>query len=579
MKMRRDVKTMGIVLHPSNKNGVPEEGRFQKNLQKSVTRKIVLLMMISVFFFWAGQYTITLTENELNAVSHLERLKETFIDLDLQNRKFLLSDQINEIVRRMLSKTEPSASDEFKNLFRQFNDECKVHNEVLLVDKGGNVVFTSFGENRVSSYLLNYNNAVCYNARNHKEGEIYRAVYYDRGNYADSLFVKPIFEGGSIQGYLTLFLSGSEWNFYLSESSYDGVITDMRQNVMYISKPGLADSNNKFYGVGHGIWESEGDRYWSVSKELPEYSAVIYSLVHFPRNQTVSIGLLILLSVGICWYTVACWMSRTMAANNAASIEKLVKEIRMIQKGDHKHRIQLGTDDEFGEVGHQVNRMLDNLQNLNERNTELLKLNSRIEMEQLTQQMNPHFLYNTLEIIRNLVIFDALKAEELIVKLTEVLRYSVNTTRKEMTLEEDMQFIDAYLEIQNCRFGDRFHCEIRIETECNQCIVPKMLLQPLIENSIKYGFQKKMELNIRIRGSMDGRTLVIHVLDDGLGMEPQKAKELEQQLKDHDNSSSSIGLCNLSRRLYLQYGENSGIQIRNREGTGFEVTVRIEQKG
>lgn len=579
MKMRRDVKTMGIVLHPSNKNGVPEEGRFQKNLQKSVTRKIVLLMMISVFFFWAGQYTITLTENELNAVSHLERLKETFIDLDLQNRKFLLSDQINEIVRRMLSKTEPGASDEFKNLFRQFNDECKVHNEVLLVDKGGNVVFTSFGENRVSSYLLNYNNAVCYNARNHKEGEIYRAVYYDRGNYADSLFVKPIFEGGSIQGYLTLFLSGSEWNFYLSESSYDGVITDMRQNVMYISKPGLADSNNKFYGVGHGIWESEGDRYWSVSKELPEYSAVIYSLVHYPRNQTVSIGLLILLSVGICWYTVACWMSRTMAANNAASIEKLVKEIRMIQKGDHKHRIQLGTDDEFGEVGHQVNRMLDNLQNLNERNTELLKLNSRIEMEQLTQQMNPHFLYNTLEIIRNLVIFDALKAEELIVKLTEVLRYSVNTTRKEMTLEEDMQFIDAYLEIQNCRFGDRFHCEIRIETECNQCIVPKMLLQPLIENSIKYGFQKKMELNIRIRGSMDGRTLVIHVLDDGLGMEPQKAKELEQQLKDHDNSSSSIGLCNLSRRLYLQYGENSGIQIRNREGTGFEVTVRIEQKG
>lgn len=83
MKMRRDVKTMGIMLHPSNKNGVPVEGRFQKNLQKSVT---------SVFFFWAGQYTITLTENELNAVSHLERLKEIFIDLDLQNRKFLLSD-------------------------------------------------------------------------------------------------------------------------------------------------------------------------------------------------------------------------------------------------------------------------------------------------------------------------------------------------------------------------------------------------------------------------------------------------------------------------------------------------------
>lgn len=559
--------------------GSPEEGRFQKNLQKSVTRKIVLLMVISAFFFWTGQYIITLVENELNAVSHLERLKETFLELDLQNREFLTSDRINELVRKMLSQRAPGDTDYFKNLFRQFNEDCKVHNEVLLVDKDGRSVYTSFNENRVSSYLLNYNNAICYNARNLKEGEIYRAIYYDRGNYADSIFVKPIFEAGEIQGFLTLFLSGSEWNFYLSRSSFDGVITDLRQNVMYISKPGMADSNNKFYGTRHGIWESGGDRYWSVSKELPEYSVVIYSLVHYPRNQTVSIGLLVLFLVGICWYVVAGWMSRTMAANNAASIGKLVKEIRMIQKGDHKHRIQLGTDDEFGEVGHQVNRMLDNIQTLNEGNTELLKLNSRIEMEQLTEQMNPHFLYNTLEIIRNLVIFDAPRAEELIVKLTEVLRYSVNTTRKEMALEEDMQFLDSYLEIQNCRFGDRFCCDIDIEPECSQCIVPKMLLQPLIENSIKYGFQKKMELNIQIRGYMDGRTLIISVVDDGLGMEPQKAKELERQLKEHDNSSASIGLCNLSRRLYLQYGEDSGIQIRNMEGIGFEVTVRIEQKG
>ncbi|MFT4106710.1 MAG: histidine kinase [Lacrimispora sp.] len=570
---------MGIVLHPSDKNKVPEEGRFQKNLQKSVTRKIVLLLMISAFFFWAGQYTINLMENELNGKAHLERLEETFFDLDTQNREFLLNDRVNDVVRRMLSQEDSGVSDEFKNVFRQFNEECIVRNEVMIVDKGGNMAFTSFGENRISSYLLNYNNAICYNARNLNEGEIYRAVYYDRGNYADSLFVKPIFEEGSIQGYVTLFLSGSEWNFYLSKSNFDGVITDMRQNVMYISKPGMADNNNKFYGVAHGIWESKGDRYWSVSKELPQYSAVIYSLVHYPRNQTVYIGLLVLFLVGICWYVVAGWMSRTMAENNAASIENLVKEIRIIRKGDYKHRIQLGTEDEFGEVGHQVNRMLDNIHNLNERNTELLTLNSRIEMEQLTQQMNPHFLYNTLEIIRNLVIFDAPKAEELIVKLTEVLRYSVNTTRKEMTLEEDMQFIDAYLEIQNCRFGDRFRCEIHMEPECSQCIVPKMLLQPMIENSIKYGFQKKMELNIQIQGYMDGHTLVIHVLDDGLGMDPQRAKELERQLKEHDNSSSSIGLCNLSRRLYLQYGENSGILIKNREGTGFEVTVRIEQKG
>ena len=238
----------------------------------------------------------------------------------------------------------------------------------------------------------------------------------------------------------------------------------------------------------------------------------------------------------------------------------------------------MNTDDEFTEVGYQVNHMLDSIQALNDRNTELLKLNSRIEMDQLTAQMNPHFLYNTLEIIRNLVVFDADKAEELIVKLTEVLRYSIDTSKKEVTLEEDMRFMYCYLDIQNCRFGSRFSFGVNFEPECMNCIVPKLLLQPLIENSIKYGFRKKMELNIKISGHVEDNVLLISVLDDGLGMEEEKAEELRKQLRAHDNSSPSIGLRNLSRRLYLRYGDGSGLQIRNREGTGFEVVARIEQR-
>lgn len=364
----------------------------------------------------------------------------------------------------------------------------------------------------------------------------------------------------------------------MSESNFDGVITDLRQNVMYISKPGLADSSNKFYGTRHGSWTHGQARYWVVSKELPEFSAIIYSLVYYPGNETVYIGLSALFIMGAAWYGIARWMAKSMAGNNAASIERLVSEIRIIRKGDYDHRIQMNTDDEFTEVGYQVNHMLDSIQALNDRNTELLKLNSRIEMDQLTAQMNPHFLYNTLEIIRNLVVFDADKAEELIVKLTEVLRYSIDTSKKEVTLEEDMRFMYCYLDIQNCRFGSRFSFGVNFEPECMNCIVPKLLLQPLIENSIKYGFRKKMELNIKISGHVEDNVLLISVLDDGLGMEEEKAEELRKQLRAHDNSSPSIGLRNLSRRLYLRYGDGSGLQIRNREGAGFEVVARIEQR-
>ena len=111
------------------------------------------------------------------------------------------------------------------------------------------------------------------------------AVYYDRGNYADALFIKPIFVEGEITGYITLFFIRKQVELYLSESNFDGVITDLRQNVMYISKPGLADSSNKFYGTRHGSWTHGQARYWVVSKELPEFSAIIYSLVYYPETK------------------------------------------------------------------------------------------------------------------------------------------------------------------------------------------------------------------------------------------------------------------------------------------------------
>lgn len=198
-------------------------------------------------------------------------------------------------------------------------------------------------------------------------------------------------------------------------------------------------------------------------------------------------------------------------------------------------------------------------------------------MQQLMAQMNPHFLYNTLEIIRSFLSFDPDTSEQLIVSLTEILRYSVDASRQEVRLAEDMEYINKYLNIQRCRFGDRFHCEINLSEACDQCLVPKLLIQPLIENSIKYGFRKKMDICIRVEGHVEHGILCIRVSDDGLGMDEEEAKTLQQRLLTFDNSARSIGLRNLSRRLYLKYGSRSGLQIRNTPGVGFAVDVHIEQ--
>ena len=176
-------------------------------------------------------------------------------------------------------------------------------------------------------------------------------------------------------------------------------------------------------------------------------------------------------------------------------------------------------------------------------------------------------------------LIDGMKAEQVITELTKVLRYSVDFSRDEALLSEDISYIQHYLNIQKVRFGNRFNCNFDVAEECMSCMVPKLLLQPLLENSIKYGFQKVMELHIQVEGRMADGILQFRVVDDGGGMDADKANELQEQLITHDMNSPSIGLRNLARRLYLKYGDKSGIEILNEEGLGFEVRVYIERKG
>lgn len=552
-------------------------GKFQRKLQKSVFKEIVLLFLAGALFFLAALWGVSLWNNEANALKHQNMLEHVFVTLYEENESFLLDSGNQELCRKLLRME--SGTSELASAFKKFSMGCDVENEMILSNTSGKVLYTSFGNEELTTYLRNYNAAVCYNAREYPEEEIYNAVFWGEGNYGDYMFVKPIRDGGELLGYLSIFLSGSDWNFYLSDQNYEGIITDMRNNVLYCSRADLMYGSNKFYGEGFRFWFHGRDRYWMLKKNLENYGVVIYSLVYYPRSPESVIGILVLCVMGLFWYQIAMRMGNSMAGKNSEQIGRLVSEIRIIQGGDHAHRVEMDEDDEFREVAYQINDMLDNITDLNSKNIELLQINNKIEISQLTAQINPHFLYNTLEIIRNLVVYDGEKAERLIVRLTKILRYSINNTKKDVCLEEDMGYIEDYLEIQRCRFGERFLCRVEIEEACYGCLIPKLLLQPVIENSIKYGFEKQMNLSVTVKGNLEGDILVLSVEDDGPGMESGKAEKLKETICQRFSNSSSNGLHNIARRLYLQYGEESRLDIENREGLGMKVIIRIKQGG
>ncbi|WP_432631142.1 sensor histidine kinase [Brotaphodocola sp.] len=550
--------------------------RFINQLQHAVTRRLVFQIALGMMLFVLAFFSMTYVSNREKAEKNLEMLRTFYLKLYEQSMDFLNDE---DVLQAYLERWKDPESTDFEYLFNRFNTKSVIENKVILIDADGALIDTTFAENELSDYLSEYNRAVCYNVKNMQTKEVYVTVFSDTGRYSDYLFIRPVYEGETLRGFISMFLIGSEWNFYLSDKNYDGVIIDDRCNVIYRSKAGFANQSGKFYPKSGKIGYYNEERYWVEREYLPEYRVTIYSLVYYPTDNTLLIGMCLILLLGLLWYSLARWMSRTMAEYNATQLSHLVREIRKIQDGDHEHRIHMNTNDEYDEVAHRINRMLDSVRELNDRNSELIVLNATLERGQLEAQMNPHFLYNTLEIIRNLVMFDGEKAEELIERLVHILRYSVSNSRRDLRLEEDLEYIQDYLYIQEVRFGDRFSCELNFDPEALACIVPKLLLQPVIENSIKYGFRVRKEIHVWIEGCVEENILTIRAKDDGPGMDQEKLDQLSASLQDVTHTADNLGLHNIARRICLQYGERSGMKIQNRQGGGFEVEILIDQTG
>lgn len=204
-------------------------GIFEQYLRKTVTRKIILLVAVGIVLFLAGLYAVTLTQNRTNALNNLKLLKEIYTSLYQKNRDFLLDKQTYTLSKEALQGHGDSA--DLTYWFNGFNSKCNVKNEIILSDRQGHVVYSSYKDEALSNYQINYNAAICQNAGRLKNSQIYNAVYYDNGNYSDYIFVMPVVSDNAIIGYISLYLSGDDWNFYLLNYNYDGVITDRKSVV------------------------------------------------------------------------------------------------------------------------------------------------------------------------------------------------------------------------------------------------------------------------------------------------------------------------------------------------------------
>ncbi len=201
---------------------------------------------------------------------------------------------------------------------------------------------------------------------------------------------------------------------------------------------------------------------------------------------------------------------------------------------------------------------------------ERLLLEARLDA--LQSQINPHFLFNTLNSVSSLVRFDPDRARELIVKLSKILRRLLGKHGEFVQLREEIEFLDDYLDIEVVRFGrDKLRIYKNFDPDTLDVVIPAILLQPLVENSIKHGLSPKVDGgSITLRSRMQENKLIIQVEDDGVGMSAPPAVAAE-----HMSSGRGIGMMNVAERLHVLFGDEGRMTVQSRDGQGTLVMLEL----
>ncbi len=264
-------------------------------------------------------------------------------------------------------------------------------------------------------------------------------------------------------------------------------------------------------------------------------------------------------------------------------IDLIIKKMEKVEKGNLKITDRIQGHDEISVLDMHFNEMVYRLEELINSNY-VQKLERReAELNALQFQINPHFLYNTLESINSLAaIHECYEICEISHKLGEMFRYSMNKDTSEYVfLENEIEHIRNYIYIQSIRFKDRFEVFYNLEKHTKRLKILRFILQPIVENAIIHGFRnKKTRSCLEISTYLEQECLYIKVMDDGHGMSQEQVEQLNYYINERDESiygeyKKSIGIKNVNMRIKLSCGDPYGIRIESKEGMGTVVMVKL----
>lgn len=308
-----------------------------------------------------------------------------------------------------------------------------------------------------------------------------------------------------------------------------------------------------------------------------------YKMVTFiPEDEVIEKNKIfgyVTISLLIIGLIIGLWLAYFFAKTLTNPINKLIHLMEKVEKGDLSVRFHFKYSDEIGNLGNRFNHMLTQMNTLIHESVEKQTRLTEAELHTLRAQINPHFLYNTLETISTISKLRGVKiVSDISLALGKIFRFSINKDKEFVKLEEEVELLRHYLFIQEVRFEDKIIVTIDMEEEAGKCMIPVLLIQPLVENALSHGLElKETQGHLQINIYCIKKTLWIKIQDDGLGMSEERIQEVLNEKETIQNQRPGVGLANVRKRLNLYYGAEYGLTIKSQENKGTIITLKLPE--
>ncbi len=261
-----------------------------------------------------------------------------------------------------------------------------------------------------------------------------------------------------------------------------------------------------------------------------------------------------------------------------APIRELSNAMKQVEEENFDIEVQSKRKDEIGRLIISFNYMVGKIRQLIYEVYQKKLEQKNAEIRALQAQINPHFLYNTLDSINWMLIErDEQDISDVVISLGEILRYAIGGGSHVVPLRDEMHYIESYLCIQKNRLEERLNYRWEVDEDALDFSVPRLILQPIVENAVIHGIEPLKEGGtITVKAWMEGETLLLQITDNGKGMTQAELEELKKKIAGK-NDTGNIGMRNIRRRIELTYGEKQAMEIRSNQGEGTAVTLRMTE--